>query len=703
MPKSLAPLLRHGARRNLPTRAGFSRGNRGAAPSRRDVLRVGGAGLAAAILAPLGGCSSNGRGPQSAGTVNRQRTVIVIGAGFAGLACADTLAHGGMNVVLLEATGRAGGRVMTDRKFIPGDAVELGGEWIGTNHPTWLAFAQEFNLRLEEPGAAPEPEGAGPAGTEPAAPQPGATEPGAPDAAPPAPGEGNAPQPANGPATGAPRPVPFETEMDLGPANGRGRTGEPQAAAKRVIAAAVFQPADPAPGADPAEPRPAPESAPAPEAAPANAAPPEAPATQPGEAEEPIILGGKLYRGAEADKLYEEVDAVLAKLIDLARNIDPVRPWTSPNAADLDARSFAQFVSEQQGLSEPARTLLLTGAEADNGVAADRMSLLGYLAMVAGGGLQDYYELSETYRLADGNDALATALAQKLGDRIRFNAYVDAVRRTPQGVIVRTRGGDYYRGDALVLAAPPSTWSRFQIEPPLHEALRPQMGENVKLILGLREPVWEKEGLTPEVTTDGIVGLTWAATESTTGRGPVALTLFSGAAQAETLRRLPPAERRLQAVASIAPAYPGLAEAVVSERFIDWPGFPLTRASYSFPAPGQVTAFGPTLVDGIVEEGLPPLMFAGEHTAYGFIGYMEGALSSGVRVARALLAGPSPTPVEPPAQSQPAETQPTETQPVDAQPAPESVPESAPEAAPEAQPAPEPEPVPEAEPAGVPG
>ena len=131
-----------------------------------------------------------------------------------------------MNVVLLEATGRAGGRVMTDRKFIPGDAVELGGEWIGTNHPTWLAFAQEFNLRLEEPGAAPEPEGAGPAGTEPAAPQPGATEPGAPDAAPPAPGEGNAPQPANGPATGAPLPVPFETEMDIGPANGRGRTGD---------------------------------------------------------------------------------------------------------------------------------------------------------------------------------------------------------------------------------------------------------------------------------------------------------------------------------------------------------------------------------------------------------------------------------------------------------------------------------------------
>ena len=37
-------------------------------------------------------------------------------------------------------------------------------------------------------------------------------------------------------------------------------------------------------------------------------------------------------------------------------------------------------------------------------------------------------------------------------------------------------------------------------------------------------------------------------------------------------------------------------------------------------------------------DGLAPLRFAGEHTAYGFIGYMEGALSSGVRVAKDLVA-----------------------------------------------------------------
>jgi monoamine oxidase len=627
----------------LPTRAGFSRGD---GPTRRDVLRLGAGGLAAAVLAPLTGCSSDSRGRQSAGTASSQRTVIVIGAGFAGLACADTLAHGGVNVILLEATGRPGGRVRTDRKFVAGDNVELGGEWIGANHPTWLAFAQEFGLRLEEPNAAPQPEGVAP----PAAGE--GTAPATNDGAAPAPatgqapaGQGQAPTPPAGRAYSTPRPVPFETEMDPVPASANGTPGPQSAVPTRVIAAAMLQ--QPANGNDAATPQ---------------GGPGQTPPHKGKEGDEPLILNGKLIRGAEADKLYEEVDGVLAKIIDLARNVDPVRPWLSPNAAELDARSFAQFVGDQQGLSEPARTLLLTGAESDNGVPADRMSLLAYCAMVAGGGLQDYYELSETYRLAEGNDALATALSQKLGSRIVYSSYVDAIRRTPYGVIVRTRGGEYYRGDAVVIAVPPSVWGQFAVEPPLADSLRPQMGENVKLLLALREPVWEREGLTSEVTSDGLVGLTWAATDTRAGRGPVGLTLFSGAAQAETLRRLAPPERQAQAIASIAPAYPALADSVTKERFVDWPGMPLTRASYSFPAPGQVTAFGPVLVDGLYEEGLPPVLFAGEHTSYGFVGYMEGALSSGVRAARILLGTVQRVENAAPPVAQPAETQPAAPQ-----------------------------------------
>jgi monoamine oxidase len=634
MSKAFAPLLRHGARRGLPTKAGFSRGP---GLSRRDALRLGGTGLAAALLAPaLTGCANSSRNRQAARPpAAPAKTVIVVGGGFSGLACADTLAHAGWNVIVLEAAGRAGGRVRTDRHFFPGDNVELGGEWIGANHPTWLAYAQEFNLRLEEPGAAPEPQGVGDAASQPAPTQEREPAPAEP-AQPPAEGHDQQAQP---PADAPKRPDKLETEMETEPrASARHTVGAQGVRTTRVITAAVLQPADA--GAAPAD-------------APAAGSPATEPATQPGDGDEPIILDGKLIRGDEADALYAEVDNVLAKLIELARGIDPVRPWTSPNAADLDGRSFLAFIDEQQGLSAGARTLLLTGAESDNGVPADRMSLLAYVAMIAGGGFQDYYEKSELYRLADGNDALATALAQKLGSRIHFNSAVDAIRRTELGVIVRTRGDEIFRGDAVVITTPPSVWDRIELAPPLPKEVTPQMGQNVKLLVTLREPVWQKQGLSPEVTSDGLVGLTWAAS-SESSRGPVALTLFSGARQAEHLRRLPPTERNAAAFASLAPAYPGLADAVIKERFVDWPGFPLTRASYSFPGPGQVTAFGPLLVDGVTSDGLPPLMFAGEHTSYGFIGYMEGALSSGVRVARTLLGEATQAPAE----SAPAETAP---------------------------------------------
>jgi hypothetical protein len=289
MSKSLGPLLRHGARRGLPTLAGFSRGNppAGTSHSRRDVLRLGAQGLAAALLAPalgtLPGCGNGKNHGASARTVRRP-TVIVVGAGFAGLACADTLVHGGANVIVLEATARPGGRVRTDRSFIPGDSVELGGEWIGRNHPTWLAYAQEFNLRLEEPGAAPP---APPETTTPST-EPAATEPGTPGAA-----------PTTQPGAVTPRPEHLETEMEpAAPPSGQTPGPQTRAAGPAPVLLATFvrqdaqpqaqpdAPPDAPPPADekPAQPVPAPaDQAPA-EPPPADAAPGGTPKTESGPA-----------------------------------------------------------------------------------------------------------------------------------------------------------------------------------------------------------------------------------------------------------------------------------------------------------------------------------------------------------------------------------------------------------------------------------
>lgn len=102
---------------------------------RRDLLKGGLAAFAAILLSDI---------PARAwalGATGAPRKVIVIGAGFAGLACAYELISAGYDGTILEARNRIGGRVLSFADMIPGRVIEGGGELVGQNHPTWQAYA----------------------------------------------------------------------------------------------------------------------------------------------------------------------------------------------------------------------------------------------------------------------------------------------------------------------------------------------------------------------------------------------------------------------------------------------------------------------------------------------------------------------------------------------------------------------------------
>ena len=64
--------------------------------------------------------------------------VVVIGAGVAGLACAQTLCEAGVRVTILEARSRVGGRIWTVHPSLTGAPVELGAEFIhGLPREVW--------------------------------------------------------------------------------------------------------------------------------------------------------------------------------------------------------------------------------------------------------------------------------------------------------------------------------------------------------------------------------------------------------------------------------------------------------------------------------------------------------------------------------------------------------------------------------------
>lgn len=82
-------------------------------------------------------------------TVSKKTRVIIIGAGFAGLAAAYKLKQRKIDFVILEARNRIGGRVFShtideNEKLV----IELGGEWVGKSHKRMRSLCEEFKLPL---------------------------------------------------------------------------------------------------------------------------------------------------------------------------------------------------------------------------------------------------------------------------------------------------------------------------------------------------------------------------------------------------------------------------------------------------------------------------------------------------------------------------------------------------------------------------
>jgi monoamine oxidase len=76
--------------------------------------------------------------------------VVVIGAGIAGLSAALALVRAGLNIVILEARDRVGGRIFTQRDATLNTPIELGAEFIHGCPPEIWNLLRELNIRPKE-------------------------------------------------------------------------------------------------------------------------------------------------------------------------------------------------------------------------------------------------------------------------------------------------------------------------------------------------------------------------------------------------------------------------------------------------------------------------------------------------------------------------------------------------------------------------
>ena len=87
--------------------------------------------------------------------MNRPFDVVVIGGGFAGITAARDLKKRGLNVLVLEARDRLGGRTWSEHR--QGFHVELGGTWIHWTQPFVWAEKERYGLEVQEtPGCVAE-------------------------------------------------------------------------------------------------------------------------------------------------------------------------------------------------------------------------------------------------------------------------------------------------------------------------------------------------------------------------------------------------------------------------------------------------------------------------------------------------------------------------------------------------------------------
>jgi len=377
--------------------------------TRREFLQLTLASGAGLLLSSLTGAAWGKEGSRAG------KRVVVVGAGFAGLTVAHELASVGYAVTVVEARNRLGGRVLSFNDVVKDRNVEGGGELIGSNHPTWVAYADKFKLQFLE-------------------------------------------------------------------------------------------------------------------------------VTEDEDAEAPILLGGKRLSASEAEALWEAMDKALPLMNAAAAKVNADEPWKSRDAAALDRRSLASWITSLDA-SSLCKTGVATQLAADNGVIPEQQSYLGNLVMVKGGGLDKYWTESEVYRCTGGNQQLALKLADAIGrDHIQFETPVTAIKTGKTTVTVSLAGDKTLEADEVVLAIPPSLWSRIAFDPPLPAVLTPQMATVIKFLTAVKGRFWQAAGLAPDSLSDDI-GWTWEGTNNQPGDGGACLTAFSAATVAETIRQWKTEER----------------------------------------------------------------------------------------------------------------------------------------------------------------
>lgn len=329
------------------------------------------------------------------------------------------------------------------------------------------------------------------------------------------------------------------------------------------------------------------------------------------------------------------------RLTQLAGELPLGRPWDAPRAADWDAQTYHAWLAEN--IAWPlAQQSLARALEGVFGGGPGELSLLAALAIIRSGA-HEITRLVATEnpgperRFVGGAQQLCERLAQPLRDRVVIDAFVTHVEHG--GDSVQLHCGDLaVHARRAIVTLPPVLAGRIRYSPALpaardHLTQRVPMGWVIKVHCVYPQRFWGAEQLSGKVTSDeGPIRVT--ADNSPPGGSPGILVGFIEGAEARRLASATREQRCAETVAQLRRYFGAQADKPDAYFEYSWGDDEFARGAYGgYWTPGVWTSYGHALA-----EPIGTLHWAGTETSEAWNGKLEGAVHSGRRAAREVIA-----------------------------------------------------------------
>ncbi len=368
-------------------------------------------------------------------------------------------------------------------------------------------------------------------------------------------------------------------------------------------------------------------------------------------------LAGDLLDPAGQTGAFMPVAARIA--VDQAALLDSNDNWTA-RALELDALPLSKYLESLADSTERwVIDLLALAYHAEYGIPVEEQSSLNLVDMIGTEGASEFAmfgDSDEAHRIAGGSGTLPDTLVSRLSvaplaERVRITLRHELTNIAHEGGGFRltfkneTNPAVERSFERVVLALPFTRLREVKglgglgLSAEKMKVINEQgYGVNSKLMVGTSSRPWQQQllginsPLTGTIYSDRGFGVVWDTSAGQDGVGGVLTNFITGAAaKSEESAALATLESGL---ASLSPDLSSALNTRVRASFF-WPNHPHTKASYAGPLVGQYTSF--------TEHAAQPelggtLFFAGEHTSAESQGFMNGAVESGERAARQVLA-----------------------------------------------------------------